>query len=151
MLALHSLSLSKYLISSHVFSELIASMTNMHVNPLDFALASLAQLSLLRYVAVSISLNHSSNFVEPCLLKMAMSCSREFVRFVCFCVVHSVSMYWHTTPPNGSLGAEVEVDCVLSARRDSVVPILGGQCSPIPQLAHLLCLLLLVVSCLFPL
>ena len=54
MLALPRLSLCKSLMSSNVFSEVIASMTNVHVNPLDFALASLAQLSLVRYVAVSI-------------------------------------------------------------------------------------------------
>ena len=116
MLALHSLSLSKSLISSHVFSELIASMTKVWVSPFDFALASLAQLSLVRSAAVSKSVNHSSNFVESCSLKMAMSCSREFVRFVCFCVVHSVSVYWCTTSPNGSVGAGVEVSCALSMR-----------------------------------
>ena len=36
------LSLSKSLISSHVFSELIASMTNVWVSPLDFALGKLS-------------------------------------------------------------------------------------------------------------
>ena len=73
MIALHSLSLSKSLLSSHVFSELIASVTNMHANPLDFALASLAQFSLVRSTVVLISVNHSSNFVELCLLKTVMS------------------------------------------------------------------------------
>ena len=116
MLALHSLSLSKALISSHVFSELIASVTNVHVNPFDFTLASLAQLSLVRSTAISISINHSSNFVESCSLKMTMFCSREFVRFVCFCAVHTVSMYWCTTSPNGCVGVGVEVVCVLSMR-----------------------------------
>ena len=116
MLALHSLSLSKSLILSHVFLELIASMTTVHVKPLDFALASLDQLSLVRSAAVSISINHSSNFVELCSLKMAMSCSREFVRFVCFCVVQNMSMYWCTTSPNGSVGPGVEISCVLSIR-----------------------------------
>ena len=116
MLVLHSLSLSKSLISSYVFSELLASMTNVHVSPLNFALASLAQLSLVRSAAVPISINHSSNFVELCSLKMAMFCSREFVRFVCFCVVHSVSLYWHTTSQNGPVGAGVEVGCALSVR-----------------------------------
>ena len=102
--------------SSHGFSELIASVTDVHVNPLDFALASLAQLSLVRSSAVSILINHSSNFVESSLLKMAMSCSRELVRCVCFCVVHSVSMYLYTTSPNGSVGVGVEVGCMLSVR-----------------------------------
>ena len=116
MLALHSLSLSKSLISSQVFSELIASVTNVCVTPLDFALASFAQLSLVTSAAVSISINHLSNFVELHSLKMAMSCSREFVRLVCFCIVHRVSVYWHTTSPNGSVGDGVEVGCTLSAR-----------------------------------
>ena len=70
--------------SSHAFLELIASVTNIHVNPHDFALASLAQLSVMRSAAVSISVIHSSNFAKSCSLKMAMSCSRELVRCVCF-------------------------------------------------------------------
>ena len=107
---------SKSLISSYVFSELIASMSNVHVNPFDFALANLAQLSLVRSAAVSISVNHSANFVESCSLKMAMSCSREFLSFVCFCVVHSVFVYWHITSPNSSVGAEFEVGCAKSVR-----------------------------------
>ena len=61
MLALHSLTLSKSFILSHVFSELIASMTNAWVSPLDFALASLTQLSLVRSATLSKSVNHSSN------------------------------------------------------------------------------------------
>ena len=64
MLASHSLSLNKSLISSHVFSNLIASMTDILVSPLDYALASLAQLSLVRLAAVSKFVNHSSTFVE---------------------------------------------------------------------------------------
>ena len=47
---------------------------------------------------------------------MTMSCSSEFVRFVCFCVVHIVSLYWHTTSLNGFVGAGVEVSCGLSMR-----------------------------------
>ena len=62
------------------------------VNPLDLALASLAWLLFLRSAAVSISISHSSNFVELCSLKTAMSCSNKLVRFVCFCVVHKVFM-----------------------------------------------------------
>ena len=116
MLALYSLSLSKFLISPHVFSELIAFMTNVHFNPLDFALVSLAQLSMVRSAAVSISVNHSYTFVESCSLKMTMSCSRKFVRFVCFCVLHSVSVYWHTTSLNCSVGAGIEGVCVLNTR-----------------------------------
>ena len=97
-------------------SEVIVSMINMCVHPLDFALVSLAQLSLVRSAAVSISVNHSSNFVESCSLKMAMSCSSEFVRFVCFCVLHSLSMYWCTTCLNSSMGAGVEGIHVVNAR-----------------------------------
>ena len=102
--------------SSHVSSQLMDSVTNVYVNPLDFALASLAWLSLVRSAAVSISVNHSSSFVESCSLKTAMSCSRELVRCVCFCTVYSVSMYWCTTSPNGSVGVGVEVGCVLTVR-----------------------------------
>ena len=109
-------SLSKSLISSHVFSELMASVTNVWVSPLDFAWASLAQLSLVRLAAVSESVNHSSNFAESCSLKMAMFCSSEFVRFVYFCVVHNVSMYWCITSLKGSEGAGVEVICTMSMR-----------------------------------
>ena len=87
------MSLSKSFISSQDFSELIASETNVRVNPLDLASASLAQLSLVRSAAVFISINHSSNFVESYSLKTVMSCSSELVRFVCFCVVCSVSVY----------------------------------------------------------
>ena len=116
MLALHSLILSKSLILSIFFSELIASMTKVCGNPLDFALASLAQLSLVRSTAVSISVKYSSNFVESCLLKMAMSWRREFVRFICFCAVHSVSVYWYTTSLNGVVGVGAEAGCVLSVR-----------------------------------
>ena len=147
MLTLHSLSLSKSLIYPHVFSELMASMINVHVSPLDFALASLAWLSLVRSAVVSISINHSSYFVELCLLKMTMSCSREFVRYVCFCVAHSVSVYWHTTSPNAVLGLKSVVSWAW--KRNSVVPNLGSLCGPVPLLADLLWLLFIVISYLF--
>ena len=134
--------------SSHVFLQLIASVTNVHINPCDFALASMAWLSLLRYAAVSISVNHFSNSVESCLLKTAISCSRELVRCVCFCVVHSVSVYWHTTSQNGSVSVGVEVGCVLSVRV-SILPVLGSLCGPILPLVDLLWLLYVVISCVF--
>ena len=60
------LSLSMSLISSHVFSELMVSMTNVRVNPLDFALASLPWLSLVRSAAVSKCVIHSSKFAKLC-------------------------------------------------------------------------------------
>ena len=116
MLAIHSLSLSKSLISSNVFSELIASVTNVWVIPLDLALVSLTWLSLVRSTVVSKFVNHSSNFAESCSLKTAMSCSSEFVKFVCFCVVYNVSVYWHITSLKDSEGVGVEVGCILSMR-----------------------------------
>ena len=77
-------------IASQDLSELIASVTTVHVNSLDFTLASLAWLSFVRSAAVSMSVMHSSNFVESYSLKAAMSRSNELVRFVCFCVVHKM-------------------------------------------------------------
>ena len=90
---LQSLSCSKSFISSKDLSELIASVTNVGVNPLDLAFASLAQLLFVRAAAVSISISQSSNFVESYSLKTAVSCNNELVRFVFFCVVHKVSMF----------------------------------------------------------
>ena len=104
MSALQSLCHNKSFIPSQDLSKLMASVTNVHVNPLDCALASLAQVSFVRSAAVSMSLSHSSNFVELYSLKTAMSCSNELVRFVCFYVVHKVFVYCHITSPNGSVG-----------------------------------------------
>ena len=104
MLALQSLIHSKSFILSQDLSELITSITNVQVNPLDLSLASLAQLSFVRSAAISISISHSSNFVESYSLKTAMFHSNELVRFVCFCVVHKVSVYWCITHPKGSVG-----------------------------------------------
>ena len=82
----------------------MASMTNVCFNPVDFALASLAQLSFVRSAAVSMSVSHSSNFVESYSLKTSMSSSNELVRFVCFYVVHKGFVYWSITSPKGSVG-----------------------------------------------
>ena len=82
----------------------MASVTNVCVNPLGFTLAILAWISFVRSAAVSMSVSHSSNFVELYSLKTAMSCSNELVRFVCFCVVHKVFVYWHITSLKGSAG-----------------------------------------------
>ena len=90
--ALQCLRHKKSFISSQNLFKLIASATNVPVNPLDLALASLAQLSLVRSAAFSISINQSSNFVESYLLKTVMSCSNELVRFACLYVVHNVSV-----------------------------------------------------------
>ena len=83
----------------------MASVTNVHVNPLDFALASLAYLSFVKYAAVSMSVSHSSNFVELYSLKTAMSCSNVLVRFVCLflCGTQGV-VYCHITSLKGSVG-----------------------------------------------
>ena len=75
---------SKSFILSQDLSEVMASMTNVCVNPLDFALASLVQLLFVRSAALLISVSHSSNFVEPFSLKTAISCSNELVRFIGF-------------------------------------------------------------------
>ena len=64
-------------------------MTNVQVNPLNLALASLAQFSFVKLAAVSISINQSPNFVELYSLKTVMSC-RELPGCVCFCVVQNV-------------------------------------------------------------
>ena len=82
----------------------MASVINVCVNPLDFTLASLALLSFVRSAAVSMSVSHSSNLVESCLLKTAVSCSNDFVKFVCFCVVHKVFVYFCITSLKGSVG-----------------------------------------------
>ena len=79
-------------------------MTSVHVNPLNFALVSLALLSLVGSAAVSMSVNHSSSLVESCSLKTGISCSSEFVRFDYFCVVHKVFVYCHITSLMGSAG-----------------------------------------------
>ena len=82
---------------------------------LIFPLASVAWLSLLRSAAVSILIDHSFNFVKLHSLKTVMSCSSELVRFVCFCVVHKVLVYWCITSLKGSAGVGVELGCGWSA------------------------------------
>ena len=82
----------------------MACVTNVCVNPLNFALAILGLLSLVRSAAVSMSISHSSSLVELCSLKTAMSCSKGFVRLDCFCVLHKVSVNCHITSPKGSVG-----------------------------------------------
>ena len=75
-----------------------------------------AHLSLVRSAADSISISHSSNFVESYSLKTAMSCSSELVRCVCFCMVHNVLGYWCITSLKGSVGVGVEVGCGWSMK-----------------------------------
>ena len=45
-----------------------------------------------------------------------MTCTRELVRFVCFCVFHNVSVYWCITSPKGLVGVGFEVGCGWSMR-----------------------------------
>ena len=117
------LAITNPLFHPKICPKLMAFVTNVCVNPLDFALASLALLSFLRLATVSMSVSHSSNLVELCSLKTAILCSNEFVRFDCFCVVHKMFVYCHTTSPKGSVcvggGDEVlsrfcSLHCVLS-------------------------------------
>ena len=51
----------------------MASVTNVHINPLDFTLVNLALLSLVRSAAISMSVSQSSGLVESCSLKTAIS------------------------------------------------------------------------------
>ena len=88
-------------------SKLMASVTNVHVSPLNFTLVSLALLSFVRSAAFSMSVSHSSNLVELCSLKTAVSCSNELVRFDCFCVVYKVFVYCCITSLKGSVGEGV--------------------------------------------
>ena len=83
----------------------MASVTSVHVKPHDFALAILTLFSLVRSAAVSMSVSQSSNLVESCSLKTAISCSKEFVRLDCFCVIHKVSVYCCITSLRGPAGA----------------------------------------------
>ena len=103
--ALQSFNLKRSFISSHDLFEEIASVTRVHIRHWDFALASFSLLSLVRFTAVSMSKNQSSNLVESCSLKTGISCIKEFIRLDCFCVVHKVSMYWCNTSPRGLAGA----------------------------------------------
>ena len=105
ILALHSFSLNKSFISSHDLFGVMASVTSVHIKPLDFILASIALLSLERSVAVSMSVSQSSNLVESCSFKTGISCSKEFVMLDYFCMEHKVSVYCHITSLRGSAGA----------------------------------------------
>ena len=89
------------LISSQVLFELSASDISVHINPLDFACASLVLLLLVKSEAVLISMNQSSNCEESLLLKTAVSWNRVFTEVVFFCAVHKVSVYCCKTSPRG--------------------------------------------------
>ena len=95
---LQSFNLNRSFISSHDLFREIASVTSVHVKPWNFALASLALLSLVRSAAVSMSWSQSSNLVESCSLQMGISCIKEFVRLDCFYVEHKVLCTGITLP-----------------------------------------------------
>ena len=82
----------------------MASVTSVYINPLNFTLASLAPLSLVRSAAISMSVSQSSTLIELCSLKTGISFSNELMRFDCFCVVHKVSAYCCVTSLEGSTG-----------------------------------------------
>ena len=103
--ALQSFSHNRSLMSSQDLFEVMASVTSVHVKPCDFALESLALLSLVRSVAISMSVSQASNLVESCSLKTGISCSKEFVRLDCFCMEDKVSVDCCITSPRGSAGA----------------------------------------------
>ena len=105
ILTLQSFNCNRSLISSQDLFEVMVSVTSVCIKPHDLALASLDLLSLVRSAAVSMSVSPSSNLVESCSLKTGISCSKEFVRLDCFCVVHKVSVYHCITSPRGSAGA----------------------------------------------
>ena len=91
--------------SSQDLFEMMASVTSVNSKPLDFTLARLALLSLVRSDAISMSVSQSSNLVESYSLKTGISYSNKFVRLDCFYMVHKVSIYCHITSPRGSAGA----------------------------------------------
>ena len=103
---LHSLSHR----NSQGLSELIASVTNVLVKPLDLAFASLAQLLLVTSATVSISINQFQ-FWRIVLIKTVISCSKELVRLVYFCLVHNVLVYWCITSLRGSVGIGIGNSC----------------------------------------
>ena len=102
--ALQSFSHNGSFISCQDLLKVMASVTSVHVNPLDFALASLSLLSLVRYAVISMSVSQSSNLVASHSLKTGISCSEEIVRLDCFCVEHKVSAYCHITSLRGLAG-----------------------------------------------
>ena len=102
--ALQSFSHNRSFMSSQDLFKVMAPMTSVHIKPHDFTLASLALFSLVRSVAVSMSVSQSSKLVESCSLKTGISCSKEFVRLDCFCAEHKVFVYCCITSLRGSAG-----------------------------------------------
>ena len=69
ILALQSFSHNRLFISSQDLFEVMASVTSVHIKPLDFTLANLSLLSLGRSAAISMSVSQSFNSVESCFIK----------------------------------------------------------------------------------
>ena len=99
------LHLLAYVLNQWTYDEVMPTVTSVHVNPLDFVLASLPLLSLVRSAAVLMSVSQSSNLIESCSLKTGISCSKKCVRLDCFCVVHKVCVYCCITSVRGSADA----------------------------------------------
>ena len=144
--ALQCFSLNRSFISSQDLFEVMASVTTLHVKPLDFTLASLALLSLVRFAAVSMSVSQSSNLVESCSLKTGMSCSKEFGGWTVFA--------WNTRCPCTTVLLLQEVQQVQVVVADGLQLTdseVHAVCDPGSQLVALLQLLLFDVNWLFTL
>ena len=75
----------------------------------NLACASLVLLSSVRSVAVSISINQSSNYVKSLPLNVGISWIKVFAKVVCFWAEHRVSVYCCNTSSRGSGGAEGQI------------------------------------------
>ena len=78
--------------SFQLLPDVRASVINIWVSPFDLALANLVLLSVDRSAEISISVNQSSNCIASLSLKIVISCSKVFVKFVFFWTEHSVSV-----------------------------------------------------------
>ena len=87
---LHIFNCNTSLISSQDLPDVIASVIKVCVKPFDLACASFVWLSAVRSAAVSMSTSQSSSCVVSCSLNTDISCSKEFVRLVCFWAEHRV-------------------------------------------------------------
>ena len=76
--------------SSQDLPDAIASVIKVFVKTFDLAWASFVLLSDVRSAAVSIPTNQSSSNVVSCPVKINISCSKEFVKSVCFCTEYRV-------------------------------------------------------------
>ena len=97
---------NKSLMSSQLLPDVRASVSNVQVNPLDFARASLVLLSVDSSAVVSTSSNQSSNCVASLPVKILISCNKVFAKFVSLWAGHRVSVYCLSTLSRGSDGAD---------------------------------------------